>query len=122
VRVDTLHHDADDAALRRELHGVAQQVPEHLLEATGVAGDDDAGVEHLLEAHAPGLGRGPRGLHRLLDQRRQVHALHVEAHLAGGDAAHVQQVVDELRLDAGVALDDGNPFEDFRAQVRLMAE
>ena len=30
----------------------------------------------------------------------------VEAKLAGDDAAHVEQVVDELRLDAGVALDD----------------
>ena len=31
--------------------------------------------------------------------------LHVEADLAGDDAAHVEQVVDQLGLGAGVALD-----------------
>ena len=31
--------------------------------------------------------------------------LHVEPHLAGDDAAHVEQVFDQLRLHAGVALD-----------------
>ena len=35
----------------------------------------------------------------------QVGLLHVEAHLAGHDAAHVEQVFDELGLRARVALD-----------------
>ena len=49
--------------------------------------------------------RRPHGLERRLDEGRRLHRLHVEAHLAGGDAGHVEQVLDQLGLRARVALD-----------------
>ena len=44
--------------------------------------------------------------------------LDVEAHLAGGDAAHVEQVFDELRLHARVALDRLEPLLQIRSSLR----
>jgi hypothetical protein len=39
-----------------------------------------------------------------VDDRREVDPLHVEPDLAADDAAHVEQVFDDLRLRASVAL------------------
>ena len=41
-----------------------------------------------------------------------LHRLDVQPHLARGDPAHVEQVLDELRLHAGVSLDDLQPLVD----------
>ena len=46
---------------------------------------------------------------RVVDDLVQVQRLHFEVNLAGDDAAHVQQVVDDLRLRAHVALDGLEP-------------
>jgi hypothetical protein len=65
--------------------------------------DSEPSLQH---AHALGVGRGLGREHGFLDDGRQIDALHVEAHLAREDAAHVEQVVDHLRLAPRVAVDD----------------
>ena len=62
-----------------------------------------------LEPDIFGLGRGADRLDRRSMNDAGVDRLDVEPHLAGDDPAHVEQVLDELRLHARVALDDLEP-------------
>ncbi len=82
-----------------EFHRVGQQVPEHLLQAVRVAARAaDLRVEH----HTAGEVSSHRSDGRTAstaprDDFPQIDRLDVELHLAGNDAAHVQQVADDLR-------------------------
>ena len=98
--------DANVAALRRELHGVGDEVGGDLTQAQRVAEHEaGAGIDEQLELHALALGLGARQLDGLLEDGRQVDRKELELELAGHDARDVQQVVDELRLGPGVSLD-----------------
>ena len=106
VRVLALHADVDPAALGRELHRVREQVPDDLLEPAGVAAEHArVGVEQDLEAHALRLGGGAHDLDGRLDDLRRLDRREREPQPAGHDPAEVEQVLDELDLDPGVALD-----------------
>ncbi len=90
----------------RELEGVAEQVPDDLLQPVGV-GRHDAGlrVEVALDADLARVGGRLHGVDGGLGDRMRRQYLHFQPHLAGGDAAHVEQILDQLGLGAGVALD-----------------
>ena len=90
----------------RELHRVGEQVPDDLLEPRRVA-RDRAGqrVEDLDDADALGLGGRQDRRQRRVDDLGQAHPLDVQAELAGDDPREVEQVLDELGLDLGVAVD-----------------
>ncbi len=63
-------------------------------------------VERFLDpARASASAAGRTASTALLTAVAQIDGLHVEAHLAGHDAAHVEQVVHDLSLCANVALD-----------------
>ena len=110
VGVDALEPDLHPPAAGRELDGVRQQVPDDLLQAVRIAGDRPGrGIEPLVDADALRLRRRPHRLDRRLDERERVDRLDVEPHLARRDAVHVEQVLDQLRLDARVALDRLEP-------------
>ena len=84
-----------------------EQVPDDLLEPAGIARRSaGAGIDDRLEPDALG-GRGRAGPCRARPPitAREVDGPHVEAQLAGDDARDVEQVLDELRLRARVALD-----------------
>ena len=49
-----------------------------------------------------------------LDEGHRLHRLDVQAHLARDDPAHVEKILDELRLHARVSLDDFQPLVDLR--------
>lgn len=93
-----IYHDnstCDDLhfpTLRRELDGVAQEVPHHLLQAVGVArhrpGD---GVNDLLQFHPLRVGCGSHGLDGGVDHCWHVYPLNVEPHLPRDDPAHVHR-------------------------------
>ena len=101
-----LQHHLHAAARRRELDGVREQVPHDLLQAAGIAGDRSGQPDRgCAPAGCPWRRRPAHRLDRRLDDRERVERLHVEPELARDDAAHVEQIVDELRLDARVALD-----------------
>ena len=51
-------------------------------------------------------GGGADGFDGGFDDRRQPHGLHIQAQLAGHDARHVKNVVDDLSLRMHIALDD----------------
>jgi hypothetical protein len=60
-----------------------------------------------------------RPLDRLLHDRTHVHGLHAELQLPGHDAAHVEEVLDELGLGLGVALRSVSSAFCSRSSVRV---
>src|SRR5205823_10129664 len=63
------------------------------------------GIDAALEHDGLGLGAEGDGVERRFDDGADVHRLELEAELAGDDARDVEQVVDQLRLQLGVAVD-----------------
>jgi hypothetical protein len=102
----TFESHLDAPARRRELDGVRQQVPHHLLEPIGIAGHGTRGLVELeLEPHSLGVGRRTDDLEDGADDRREIDASQVEPHLAADDARDVEEILDQLRLRAPAALD-----------------
>ena len=99
--------DVDATALGREANGVGEQVPHDLLQAVRVTRDDARSrIGVHLDADALGARRGPHDLDGGFHHGGQIHRAHLEAQLAGDNPRDVEEVLDELRLRAGVALDD----------------
>ena len=99
--------DVDFVARVRELDGVREQVPGDLLQAARVAGDERDAARRVDSQRDPARvgGRLDR-VHRRLERHREVDRQHLEPHRAADHARHVEQVFDELRLHARVAVDD----------------
>ena len=103
--VDRADVDVDRGRPRRELHRVAEQVEEHLLEPADVAEDDRVGRRRELQLDS--LGRGGRD-HRFDDVAEQLAEIDLfafERQAAGDDAREVEQLVDQLRLPGRVVVD-----------------
>src|SRR5262249_11262186 len=95
----------DRAARRRELDRIRQQVAQHLLQALGIAEGDPAMDDARVEPDVPRRSDRSELVARLAHRRGDVERARVERELSADDAGHVQQVVDELRLEARAALD-----------------
>ncbi len=104
VALDQRHHHP--SALRGELHGVRQQVPEDLLQPSAVAPDHALDRSLDLERDPFGLGRRPHALERLFERSRDEQRPDFQPHFSGRDPRDVEQVLHQLVLDDGVALDD----------------
>src|SRR5215813_6781980 len=90
VGVFALQTDLDAAAFVRELDGVREQVPNHLLQAIGVAGDlPDVAVEAGVERDAFDFRRRAHDLLRLLDHIRHIRWADFQLQLAADDARGV---------------------------------
>src|SRR5262249_50889822 len=99
VGVDSLQHDLDPAARGRELHRVREEVPQHLLQPVGIAAPPaDAGIEQLLNPDLLGVRALSDRLDGAVDHFVELQGLDFEMDLSRNDPAHVQQVVDDLRL------------------------
>jgi len=122
VRVDPRDEHLDLPPLGGELDGVGEQVPDHLLEAVGVASDRPQRVEDPLQADPLGLGGGADRFERRLDQRHQLDRPHVEPHLPRGDARDVQEVLDELGLGVDAPRDGRQAAVDDLRFVRTETE
>src|SRR5215468_10798969 len=107
VRVHALQARFYAASLRGELDRVGEQVPDHLLQASGVAGDlANFEGEVSLERDTFGLRRRLDGLNRLLNYRDQINRPDLQPELAADDAGRVEQVINQLRLRLSATLDD----------------
>ena len=96
------------AAVRRELDGVRQQVPDR--PAAAAAGspytEPSASASATTRPGCPcASAAGWIAADCRVDDDRESHGLHIEPELAGDDARHVEQILDELRLRVGVPLD-----------------
>src|SRR6266480_4334542 len=86
MRIRTLQMDLHSTALWRELYGVDQEVPDHLLQPARVAGDPDgAWVQHALEPYLLQVGGRPYRIDCCPDHRLKIDRAYVEAHLPRGD-------------------------------------
>ena len=115
VGIDALHRRTLDAALarEREFDGVGKEVSRGLAEGGWGSASDGAGVgieEDLEERTAFRVGGGADGIDSGLDNGGEIDAFDVEADFAGNDAAHIEQVADDLGLGTGVAFDDFEAF------------
>src|SRR2546422_5227758 len=98
--------DFDATALGRELDGVREQVPDHLLQAATVAPHPACcAAEDRLEPDALRLRRRTDGHDRGGDHVPQVHRPSLQAKLAGSDARDVRQVLDQPGERRDIALD-----------------
>jgi hypothetical protein len=106
MRIHALEDDLHLAVLGRELDRVRKQVPDHLLEPPRVSRyRTGRRVEELLDAYAFRVGGRRHRIDSRFHEAHRLYRLDVEAQLARRDPAHVEQVFDELRLHACVALD-----------------
>ncbi len=118
-RIPALHRDSHAAATGRELHGVAEQVPKHLLDAAGVALDHTSDEARFgLERDAFCLRCRTHDVDCGVDHAVDVDEFEIQAQLSGDDAAHVEQVVDDLILGDRVAR---NGFRGVRRALRVEA-
>ena len=109
-RVAALEPDIDAAARRRELDGVGEEVPDHLLQAAVIGRHGSEGrIQTRLQPNAFGIGGRLHRFHRGHDDGDQIDGPDVQAELARDDAGHVEQVFDQLSQEAGVALDHLRP-------------
>ena len=102
----------------RELDGIGQQIPHHLLQAARVGPHPSADAVKLRRQFDLLRERRRRGgLDRRLDHQPRLDEFGLQPHASGHDAAHVQQVIDQLGLQAGVAFDG---VDGLRDHVRIL--
>ena len=106
LALDLAQTHVDAPTLGRELDGVGQEIPDHLLQAIGVARHRPGPrVERGDQGQILARGGGAHGLDRRLHHRDRVHDPDFEAQLAADDPRDVEQVLDQLALSARVPLD-----------------
>ena len=117
VSVVLVQREADFAAARAELHRIREEVPDDLLEAIRIADDlDHVRIDLADDGDVLGFGGWPGGLEGVAHDVAEIDRREVEAQLARDDPRHVEDVLDELDLDGGVALDDLEPTRVRRAR------
>ena len=114
VTVAGLERELDASFRRRELDGVRQQVPDHLLDAVRICNAQDRpAVVVGLELNLLGVGSAAHDVEGRVGQLGQVDGRRLKTELARHDPRDIEQVVDQLRLRAGVARDRGKRATDF---------
>ena len=97
VRVDALEPDLHFAAAVRELHGVRQQIPHHLLQPFRIPRNRRRRrIEHRLDPDAFRVGGRRDRVDGIADDVGKLDRLNVQADLAGDDAGDVEHVLDDL--------------------------
>src|SRR4051812_1720197 len=76
-------------------------------------------IENLPNADILRFCRESRGIDSGVNDGREVGQLDIQPYLARDDATHIEQIFNQLRLRAGVALDG---IEAFRNQGRVRAD
>ena len=118
--VDARERDVDGAAARRELDRVGEQVPDDLLNAVRIERERRVERRELdAKRERLALGLWPDRLDRRFDHGCDIGRLQVEPHLAGDDAVHVEQVLDQARLRLGIPGDRIETFCDAHRVVAL---
>ena len=98
---------ADRAALRRELDRIGEQVPDDLLHAGCVAEQRLIGVrQRRIDRDALRISGRTDRVHGRVDDAADGDGAQVEAQLPGNDPGNIEEVLDQLRLQPGVAFDD----------------
>ena len=108
ARTRQMHVDA--AAVAGELHGVGEEIEEHLLQRAAV------GLQHQMLRPVAierdvALGGGlAHHLHAVGDDVGEIHIADIERHAAGLDLRHVEDVVDHLQQIGAARIDIAGIF------------
>src|SRR4029450_132128 len=103
--------DVDTAAGRRDLHGVGDEVRDDRVQTVAVAEHDGVGLDGRLRQQGGRVRILRRRRQDLPDDGRQVDRPRLQLDLAGDDSRDVEEVVDQARLHARVAVDRGQRGE-----------
>src|SRR5258708_3171539 len=77
-----------------EFHGVADQIPDDLLEPPGIGQHGPrVSVDSALDLDALCHRRGSDGVERRMDRVGRIRQSEIEPHLAGDDARNVEQIL-----------------------------
>src|SRR6185369_6917217 len=100
---------ANTPATVRKLHCIRQQIPNHLLQPVRIAGDHRRRrVEVSFDPDSLRISRGPHNVDGIFNYGHDFQRLKLEIEIAGDDARHVENVVDNLCLRLRVAPDSFN--------------
>src|ERR1041384_2333456 len=100
---------ANTPATVRKLHRIRQKGPNHLLQPVRIAGDHRGhGVEISFDSDSLRIGSRTHDVDGVLDHWHDLQRLKLEIKIAGDDARHVENVIDNLRLRLRVAPDSFN--------------
>ena len=102
-----------DAALRRELERVRQQVLEHLLQPLGVGGDGAAeiGIDMDLERELPRFRLVAERPRDHVEQVGEEHFLGIDRDGAGFDLRQIQNIADEIEQIGAGAVDGAGELD-----------
>jgi hypothetical protein len=90
MRLHNLGEHANLPAFGRELDGVSEKVPKHLLEPAWVTADRTRKpVNHLFQSNTFRFGCGLYPFHCRVDKLQKLNPLDVKPHFAGDNSAHV---------------------------------
>jgi len=110
VRIYPLQDDLDASARGCELDRVGQEVPQNLLQTARITSNQpNARIQQCVDAQFPGIRGSTHCLDGIVNDFVQADELHFEMNLPGDDPAHIEQITDDLRLGAHVALDSLEP-------------
>ncbi len=105
------------------LIALVSRSPQHLLQAIAISPHDlDTGIEHRPQTDTACLGSLPYRLDRALHDLVNLQRLHLEMNLSGNDPAHVEQIADDLRLHAHVAIDRLESAREIFGRHRFLAQ
>src|SRR5580704_11854603 len=101
--IDPLQYHLDTSAARSEFDGVSQQIPDHLLKPSSVAGNRSCvRINHGEKSYAFHLRRWPDRFQGLRDNVAQHQTVHVQSNFPGTDSTHIEEVLDHLRLCSSI--------------------
>ena len=99
--------ETDAPSRARELRGVRQDVPQHLLHAIRIAAiATDRRIDVDLQPDRLRLRRRTNHVDRGVDHCGQVHLFEPQVHFPRGDSGHIQEIFDERFLLPRTLVDD----------------
>jgi hypothetical protein len=95
-----------------EFDGIGKKVPEALLEPAGVSAHlRRQWIEDGVNLNPLGIGGMPDGGDGGPDHILEFHLLHIQTDFTGNNPAHIQQVLDQLRLYPAISFDHREAFD-----------
>ena len=111
VRIHPFQRYLYSAVLRREFEGIAQEIPDDLLQPAGITlYRASYRIERHLKSHALRFAGRADTCHGGFDHAGKLHPLHVEADFPRDDPAHIQQIFNQLLLQASIACNHLDAF------------
>ena len=121
VRVGQPATDIDAPAVRGELDGVPQQVPEHLLQTHLVGIQEVRRIRTQIHAQlqCPSINVGTASAHHAYQHLVELDPLPVQFHLAAGKAGGIEQVVNKLRFHFDIPSHQPQQVPGIDVEVRI---